>query len=99
MFCAAILAILLPILLFRWLRGKVLWSVRNRLILTYLLMGLAPVVLFGTLSSLSTYIFAGQFAINTALSSRDQLLSEISSEATGVADSYIWHSSTRSPVR
>src|SRR5215471_11497599 len=37
------------IILYRWLVNHVLWKVRNRLIVTYLLMGLAPVVLFVTL--------------------------------------------------
>ncbi len=30
------------IILYRWLVNHVLWKVRNRLIVTYLLMGLAP---------------------------------------------------------
>ena len=32
------------IILYRWLVSHVLWKVRNRLIVTYLLMGLTPVV-------------------------------------------------------
>ena len=41
-----------------------LWSLRNKLVLTYLLIGLAPVVLFVTLVLISAYIAAGQFAIH-----------------------------------
>ena len=43
-----------------------LWSLRNKLVLTYLLIGLAPVVLFVTLVSVMAYIAAGQFAIHLA---------------------------------
>jgi sigma-B regulation protein RsbU (phosphoserine phosphatase) len=51
------------ILLVRYIFGHFLWKVRNRLIVTYLLMGLTPVVLFVTLAAVSLYIFSGQFAI------------------------------------
>lgn len=50
-------------LLWRWLLRSVLWKVRNRLIVTYLLMGLAPVVLFVTLAVILLWVFSGQFAI------------------------------------
>ena len=61
-----LLFVLVPlavVLLFRYIFGRFLWKVRNRLIMTYLLMGLAPVVLFVTLAGVSIYIFSGQFAI------------------------------------
>lgn len=60
------LLVLIPlatVLLVRYIFGRFLWKVRNRLIMTYLLMGLAPVVLFVTLAGVSLYIFSGQFAI------------------------------------
>ena len=50
------------ILLWRWVFRHLLWRVRNRLIVTYLLMGLAPVVLFVTLALIAAYLFSGQFA-------------------------------------
>jgi phosphoserine phosphatase RsbU/P len=53
-------------LFWRWLMRSVLWKVRNRLIVTYLLMGLAPVVLFVTLAGILLYVFSGQFAIFAA---------------------------------
>jgi sigma-B regulation protein RsbU (phosphoserine phosphatase) len=45
-------------------RKYMLWSLRNKLVLTYLLIGLAPVILFVTLVLISSYIAAGQFAIH-----------------------------------
>ena len=50
----------------RMVRRRLLWSLRNKLVLTYLLIGLAPVVLFVTLVLVSGYIAAGQFAIHLA---------------------------------
>ncbi len=61
------LVVLLLILLWRWTSRRLLWTVRNRLILTCLLMGLAPVVLFATLTGVAGYLFAGQFAVDVAL--------------------------------
>jgi sigma-B regulation protein RsbU (phosphoserine phosphatase) len=59
---------LLLILLFRWFTYRVLWRVRNRLILTYLLMGLAPLVMFVMLMGIASYLMAGQYATNVGLS-------------------------------
>jgi len=47
---------------FRWLRARVLWRLRNRLIVTYVFIGVIPVVLLVTLALGSFYLFAGQFA-------------------------------------
>jgi phosphoserine phosphatase RsbU/P len=56
------------ILFFRWVFGQFLWKLRNRLIVTYLLMGLAPLVLFAVLALLVAYVFSGQFATLAATS-------------------------------
>jgi sigma-B regulation protein RsbU (phosphoserine phosphatase) len=50
--------------LWRFVRQRMLWSLRNKLVLTYLLIGLAPVVLFVTLAGVVAYVAAGQFAIH-----------------------------------
>lgn len=61
-------------LLWRWIGGRFLWKLRNRLIMTYLLMGLTPVVLFVLLALIALYTFSGQFAIFAATSAiEDQL--------------------------
>jgi phosphoserine phosphatase RsbU/P len=59
----ALVAVGLPTLWYL-VRRRMLWSLRNKLVLTYLLIGLAPVVLFVTLVAISGYIAAGQFAIH-----------------------------------
>ncbi len=45
-------------------RTRMLWSLRNKLVLTYVLIGLAPVVLLGTFVLVAAYVAAGQFAIH-----------------------------------
>jgi len=45
--------------LYQAAKHGLLWRLRNRLILTYLLIGLTPVVLFFTLVFLSAYVAAG----------------------------------------
>ena len=52
-----------------------LWSLRNKLVITYLLIGLAPVVLFVTLVSVMAYVAAGQFSIHLVDSRHSSLLS------------------------
>lgn len=68
------------ILLYRWMVRSVLWKVRNRLVVTYLLMGLAPVVLFVTLAVIAAYVFAGQFATFAATSKLHAVLGRLSGE-------------------
>jgi sigma-B regulation protein RsbU (phosphoserine phosphatase) len=51
-------------LVLRFVRARLLWSLRSRLILTYLLFGLAPVVLGVTLVAIFGYFAAGQFSIH-----------------------------------
>src|SRR6478736_202962 len=52
----------LALLGYRWLKAKLLWRLRNRLIVTYVFIGVIPVVLLMTLAVGAFYLFAGQFA-------------------------------------
>ena len=47
---------------FQWLRRQLLWRLRNRLIITYVFIGVIPVILLVTLSLTAFYLFGGQFA-------------------------------------
>ncbi len=80
----ALVCVAIPILL-RLIRDRMLWSLRNKLILTYLLIGLAPVVLFVTLVGISGYIAAGQFAIHLADTRVQAELDQMSTENAGRA--------------
>jgi sigma-B regulation protein RsbU (phosphoserine phosphatase) len=67
-------------LFFRWVFGRFLWKLRNRLIITYLLMALTPVVLFVMLALISLYVFSGQFAIFAATAEMNAQLEHFASE-------------------
>ncbi len=79
------LAVCVLLLFFRWFSRRVLWSVRNRLTLTYLLMGLAPIVLFSILGSIALYLFAGQYSTNTALADLDEASKAVAEDTASAA--------------
>ncbi|MFT4112996.1 PP2C family protein-serine/threonine phosphatase [Silvibacterium sp.] len=85
-------------LLWRWVFGRLLWKVRNRLVVTYLLMGLAPVVLFVALASIMLYVFAGQFAIFAASTELTSELGDLSAANQGFT-THILHSIAVDPKR
>lgn len=62
LFAFILLLILCVPLVWRWIFARFLWKLRNRLIMTYLLMALTPVVLFALLAMIALYLFSGQFA-------------------------------------
>src|SRR3984885_11773634 len=75
----ALVCVALP-LVWRLVRKHMLWSLRNKLTLTYLLIGLAPVLLGLILASVLAYIAAGQFAVHLVDSRLLAELSQMSSE-------------------
>jgi sigma-B regulation protein RsbU (phosphoserine phosphatase) len=72
----ALICLAVP-LAWRLIHRHLLWSLRNKLILTYILIGLAPVVLFVTFAAISAYIAAGQFSIHLADTRVRQQLEEL----------------------
>jgi phosphoserine phosphatase RsbU/P len=62
-FLAFLSALLFFILAFRALRRKVLWRLRNRLIVTYVFIGVIPAVLLVGMALITLYGLAGQFAV------------------------------------
>ena len=76
---ALLLAFCVP-LVWRWIFGRFLWKLRNRLIMTYLLMALTPVVLFVMLALSALYLFSGQFAIFAATAEMNTQMERYSSE-------------------
>ena len=53
---------LFVVLAFRWLKSRLLWRLRNRLIVTYVFIGVIPALLLITMAFSTIYLFAGQFA-------------------------------------
>src|SRR5579863_1070808 len=80
-------AVLFSIVTFRGLRRKVLWRLRNRLIVTYVFIGVIPTVLLVVMAVITIYLFAGQFAsfvvtseIDTQLRSMQAVNAAVSNE-------------------
>jgi sigma-B regulation protein RsbU (phosphoserine phosphatase) len=70
-FLSFLVIVLFSVLAFRWVKARVLWRLRNRLIVTYVFIGVIPVVMLVALALGSFYLFAGQFAtfiVTTGLS-------------------------------
>ncbi len=80
-------ALLFSILAFRTLKRKILWRLRNRLIVTYVFIGVIPAVLLIAMAVITIYLFAGQFAsfvvtseINSQLRSMQAVNAAVSNE-------------------
>jgi phosphoserine phosphatase RsbU/P len=80
-------ALLFVILAFRTLKRRVLWRLRNRLIVTYVFIGVIPAVLLVAMGFIAIYLFAGQFAsfvvtseINSQLRSMQAVNAAVSNE-------------------
>ena len=51
----------------RWIRRRLMWRLRNRLIVTYIFIGVIPIMLLVAMARLAGYLFAGQFATYVAI--------------------------------
>jgi sigma-B regulation protein RsbU (phosphoserine phosphatase) len=61
-FLSFIAILLFMVLAFRWLKAKLLWRLRNRLIVTYVFIGVVPALLLIAMAFGTLYLFGGQFA-------------------------------------
>ncbi len=61
-FFTFILCIVAFLLGLRWVRQRLMWRLRNRLIVTYVFMGVIPIVLLLALAGITAYWFTNQFA-------------------------------------
>jgi phosphoserine phosphatase RsbU/P len=77
--------ILFSILAYRWLKAKLLWRLRNRLIVTYVFIGVIPVVLLMAMAFITIYLFAGQFANFVVTSELDSRLRSLQSANAAIA--------------
>jgi sigma-B regulation protein RsbU (phosphoserine phosphatase) len=68
-----VFVVFFTIVTFRWIRQKLLWRLRNRLIVTYVFIGVIPVALILLMATIASYLFANQYATS-------QVNSEISAE-------------------
>jgi sigma-B regulation protein RsbU (phosphoserine phosphatase) len=72
----------------RWSRQKLMWRLRNRLIVTYVFIGVIPIVLVFSMVLLAGYIFAGQFATYIVLSDLDTELQHLNSANVSLSDQF-----------
>ncbi|MBV8051580.1 MAG: PP2C family protein-serine/threonine phosphatase, partial [Acidobacteriaceae bacterium] len=79
---------LLAILVFRWTKAKLLWRLRNRLIVTYTFIGVVPVVLLVTLALGSFYLFAGQFATFIVTTGLNSEIKSVEAANTAIAHNF-----------
>ncbi len=56
------------LLILRWIRLRLMWRLRNRLIVTYVFIGVIPILLLLGMGFVAGYLFAGQFATYVATS-------------------------------
>lgn len=70
---------------YRAVRNGLLWRLRNKLIITYLLIGLTPAVLLFTLVFLAAYVACGQFAVHLAATHLQLRLDTMGTNDAGLA--------------
>ncbi len=58
----------------RWASARLLWRLRNRLVVTYIFIGVIPLILLASLAGLAFYLFSGQFAAYILTSKLDSEL-------------------------
>ncbi len=86
-FLGFLAGVLFFILAFRWIKRRILWRLRNRLIVTYVFIGVIPAVLLVAMGLITFYGLGGQFAvfvvtseIHTQLRSLEAVNSAVSNE-------------------
>ena len=93
-FLGWILAIFLLVRGLRWLRDHVMWSVRNRLIVTYLFIGGVPVTLAVAIGLLSGYLVLGDLAVFSAVSELKAEASHLGAANVAAEEEITRHSNT-----
>jgi len=73
-FLAFIACVLFFVLAFRWVKRRILWRLRNRLIVTYVFIGVIPAVLLVAMGVITLYGLGGQFAVFVVTSEKDAQL-------------------------
>src|SRR5579864_7747130 len=84
-FLSFLVIVLFLILAIRWIKAKALWRLRNRLIVTFVFIGVIPVVMLVVLAILSFYLFAGQFATFVVTTALDSELNSLDAANSAIA--------------
>lgn len=87
-FLSFVVIVLFFLLALRWLKTRLLWRLRNRLIVTYVFIGVIPVVMLVVLTLGSFYLFAGQFATFIVTSGLDSELKSVEASNSTIAHQF-----------
>src|SRR5215472_17552568 len=86
-FLTFLACVLFFVLAFRWIKRRILWRLRNRLIVTYVFIGVIPAVLSIAMGLITLYGLGGQFAVfvvtsevNAQLRSLESVTATVGSE-------------------
>jgi len=85
-FLAFLSGVLFFFLAFGWVRRRILWRLRNRLIVTYVFIGVIPAVLLVTMGMITLYGLGGQFAVFLVTSEIDAQLRSLEAVNTAVSN-------------
>jgi sigma-B regulation protein RsbU (phosphoserine phosphatase) len=78
--------VLFAIVAYRWLKKKLLWRLRNRLIVTYVFIGVIPAALLAAMALITIYLFAGQFANFVVISELNSRLRSLEAANAAIAN-------------
>jgi sigma-B regulation protein RsbU (phosphoserine phosphatase) len=76
-FVTVVFAFCALLLTFRWAWRHLMWRLRHRLIVTYIFIGVIPIVLLLLMAGVGSYLFAGQFATYVAISNLQSALQHL----------------------
>jgi len=85
-FLTFLAGVLFFILAFRWVKRRILWRLRNRLIVTYVFIGVIPAVLLVAMGIITLYGLGGQFAVFVVTSEIDARLRSLESVNAAVSN-------------
>jgi phosphoserine phosphatase RsbU/P len=85
-FLTFVAGVLFFVLAFRWIKRRILWRLRNRLIVTYVFIGVIPAVLLLTMAGVTLYGLAGQFAVFVVTSEIQSQLRSLESANAAVGN-------------
>ena len=90
-FLTFVACVLFFILGFRWVKRRILWRLRNRLIVTYMFIGVIPAVLLVTMGLITLYGLGGQFAVFVVTAEIDARLRSLESVNAAVSNELAAH--------
>jgi phosphoserine phosphatase RsbU/P len=90
-FLTFLACVLFFILGFRWVKRRILWRLRNRLIVTYMFIGVIPAVLLVTMGLITLYGLGGQFAVFVVTSEKDAQLRSLAAVNATVSSELAAH--------